>query len=275
MTHPQFSFLKGKTPWKKPNAITDPPPPTGLLSAQPLDGALSFFAQADDNHFNQSFMEYNSTTGIELGSYSSEEPISLTFCRSSSPFRLDYSQLSVPEQTNYFCSLPQQTDSANEMVTNTDDTTIEVNSILDISPAAVGTDVRSSGGSFFIPPRIYDIRPGIRPVFMAIFHPYPQHANMEVEEDVGRVARWLGSIVQPACFNAFYYKPSVSITTRSLHETFPPPPAPGTTPGYIDICIVLAPTHVECPRWVARREDQGMIDIDAIFPFVRHATRLS
>jgi len=171
-------------------------------------------------------MEYPSTAGIELRSYSSEEPISLTFFRSSSPFGLDYGQLSVPEQTGYFCPPPQQTGSANEIVTNTDDTTIEVNSILDISPAAVGTDARSSGGSFFIPPRIYDIRAGIRPTFMAIFHPYPQHADMEVEEDVGRVARWLGSIVQPACFNAFYYKPSVSTTIRPLHETFPPPPRP-------------------------------------------------
>ena len=51
-----------------------------------------------------------------------------------------------------------------------------------------------------------------RPIFIAIFHPYPQHANMEVKEDVERVARWLGSIVPPACLKAFYHKKSVSTT---------------------------------------------------------------
>ena len=55
---------------------------------------------------------------------------------------------------------------------------------------------------------------------MTIFYPYPQHANMEVEEDVERVARWLGSIVKPAYFYAFYHKPSVSITFRLTHEPF-------------------------------------------------------
>ena len=47
---------------------------------------------------------------------------------------------------------------------------------------------------------------------MTIFYPYPQHANMEVDEDVERVARWLGSIVPPSYLNAFYHKPSVSTT---------------------------------------------------------------
>jgi hypothetical protein len=50
---------------------------------------------------------------------------------------------------------------------------------------------------------------------MTIHYPYPQHANMEMQEDIERVARWLGSIVKPAFFNAFYHKPSVS-THRSL-----------------------------------------------------------
>ena len=57
---------------------------------------------------------------------------------------------------------------------------------------------------------------------MTIFYPYPQHANMEVEEDVERVARWLGSIVQPRYFNAFYHKPSVSTTFRLFREIFSP-----------------------------------------------------
>lgn len=60
---------------------------------------------------------------------------------------------------------------------------------------------------------------------MTIFYPYPQHANMEVEEDVERVARWLGSIVPPSYLNAFYHKPSVSTTSRLIHEEFSPPAA--------------------------------------------------
>ena len=60
-------------------------------------------------------------------------------------------------------------------------------------------------------------------IFMTIFYPYPQHANMEVEEDFERVARWLGTIVAPAYFNAFYHKPSVSPASRLSHETFSPP----------------------------------------------------
>ena len=43
---------------------------------------------------------------------------------------------------------------------------------------------------------------------------------MEVEEDVERVARWLGSIVEPRYFNAFYHKPSVSTASRLFHEIF-------------------------------------------------------
>jgi hypothetical protein len=50
---------------------------------------------------------------------------------------------------------------------------------------------------------------------MTIHYPYPQHANMEIEDDIQAVARWLGSIVKPAYFNAFYHKPSVS-TNLSL-----------------------------------------------------------
>lgn len=53
---------------------------------------------------------------------------------------------------------------------------------------------------------------------MTIFYPYPQHANMEVEEDVEGVARWLGSIVRPSYFNAFYHKPSVSTISHLIHE---------------------------------------------------------
>jgi len=66
---------------------------------------------------------------------------------------------------------------------------------------------------------------------MTIFYPYPQHANMEVEDDVERVARWLGSIVQPRYFNAFYHKPSVSTIFRLFHEIFSPVarPAPLVT----------------------------------------------
>lgn len=47
---------------------------------------------------------------------------------------------------------------------------------------------------------------------MTIYYPYPQHANMEVEEDVQHVARWLGSIVRPGYFHAFYHKPSARNT---------------------------------------------------------------
>lgn len=57
---------------------------------------------------------------------------------------------------------------------------------------------------------------------MTIFYPYPQHANMEVEEDVERVAQWLGSIVQPAYFRAFYHKPSVSTAFHLIHKTVSP-----------------------------------------------------
>ena len=54
---------------------------------------------------------------------------------------------------------------------------------------------------------------------------------MEVEDDVERVARWLGSIVQPRYFNAFYHKPSVSTIFRLFHEIFSPVarPAPLVT----------------------------------------------
>lgn len=65
---------------------------------------------------------------------------------------------------------------------------------------------------------------------MTIFYPYPQHANMEIEEDVERVARWLGTIVKPAYFNAFYHKPSVSTHIPLASRNFPSP-LPGTVPG--------------------------------------------
>jgi len=57
---------------------------------------------------------------------------------------------------------------------------------------------------------------------MTISHPHPQHANMEVQEDIERVARWLGTIVAPGYFNAFYHKPSVSTTFHVLGEAFSP-----------------------------------------------------
>jgi hypothetical protein len=59
-------------------------------------------------------------------------------------------------------------------------------------------------------------------IFMTIFYPYPQHANMEVQEDIERVARWLGSIVPPKHFQAFYHKPSVSATLRMFHKSSSP-----------------------------------------------------
>ena len=61
-------------------------------------------------------------------------------------------------------------------------------------------------------------------IFVTVFYPYPQHANMEVEEDVQRMARWLGSIVEPRYFNAFYHKPSVSIAFRLFYDAFLPLP---------------------------------------------------
>ena len=61
-----------------------------------------------------------------------------------------------------------------------------------------------------MPQRAKTPPPPLDEVFMTVHYPYPQHANMEVEEDVERVAHWLGSIVKPAYFNAFYHKPSVS-----------------------------------------------------------------
>ena len=102
----------------------------------------------------------------------------------------------------------------------TSDATTEVNSILSTSREAAGTDAVSRlvgyGDSFSIPPRI-DHRTGLPRspsprIFMAIFYPYPQHANMKAKEDVQRMARWLGSIVRPACLKAFYHKPSVNTT---------------------------------------------------------------
>jgi len=96
-----------------------------------------------------------------------------------------------------------------------------------------------------------------RPIFIEIFHPYSQHANMEVEEDVERVARWLGSIVPPACLKAFYHKQSVSTIIRLLRKTLSPishlaPPVA----THIHICSALGATCVDFPRWVAHHEDR-------------------
>jgi len=90
---------------------------------------------------------------------------------------------------------------------------------------------------------------------MTIFYPYPQHANMEVEEDVERVARWLGSIVKPAHLNAFYHKPSVSTTFRLLYTTFSPlarsSPIVAYTYARKGVCSVLAPMYADRRRCAA------------------------
>ena len=123
--------------------------------------------------------------------------------------------------------------------------TTEVNSTLGLSRTAVTTDVRSRlTGHSGIPSQIYSIEADTPQNFMAIFCPYPQHANMEVEGDVERVARWLGSIVRPAYLKAFYYKPSVSTTIRLRH------------------------THVHMER-------QILMPWMFFFSFFRHATRSS
>jgi len=126
------------------------------------------------------------------------------------------------------------------------DPTIEVNSILSTSGEAIGTDLESRtlghGDGLFIPPRISRHGIGLPRspsppqdgIFMAIFYPYPQHANMEAEEDVERVARWLGSIVRPACLEAFYHNPSVSTIIRLLDDNFSPfSPLGGYTRTYM------------------------------------------
>ena len=117
-------------------------------------------------------------------------------------------------------------------------------------------------------------------IFMTISHPYPQHANMEVQEDIERVARWLGTIVAPGHFNAFYHKPSVSVAFRVRHDTFSPlarsvletliPAVHISTHAGDYEFSVLAPVYPDRHRRVT--------DIDAMdcsFSLLRHATRSS
>jgi len=117
-------------------------------------------------------------------------------------------------------------------------------------------------------------------IFMTIHHPYPQHANMEVQEDIERVARWLGTIVAPGYFNAFYHKPSVSAAFHVRHGTFFPlvrlaleisiAATHRSVHGGDYECPILAPVYLDRRRRVT--------DIDAMdwsFPSFRHATRSS
>ena len=83
--------------------------------------------------------------------------------------------------------------------------------------------------------------------FMIIFNPYPQYARMDFAEDVERMARWLGSIVHPAYFNAFYYKPSVSTAFRI--EVFSPPPPSRVVPN----TYILHPNTCACGLHCTRR----------------------
>ena len=91
---------------------------------------------------------------------------------------------------------------------------------------------------------------------MTIFYPYPQHANMEVQEDIERVARWLGTIVAPAYFNAFYHKPSVSTTFRLSHETFFPLACAALAASIMVVCVYArkeAVCYVLAPMYLDRR----------------------
>ena len=85
--------------------------------------------------------------------------------------------------------------------------------------------------------------------FMIVFNPYPQYARMDFAEDVERMARWLGSIVHPTYFNAFYYRPSVSTAFRL--EVFSPPPSRAA----LNAAYILHPNTCicgpRCTKWVA------------------------
>ena len=103
--------------------------------------------------------------------------------------------------------------------TGTSETAIEVDAVF--PPAWYGGDTPTTPLGHR--PRLRLRLPSPPPqdeTFMVIFNPYPQYARMEFAEDVERMARWLGSIVHPAYFNAFYYKPSVSTVFRL--EAFSP-----------------------------------------------------
>lgn len=92
---------------------------------------------------------------------------------------------------------------------------------------------------------------------------------MEVEEDVEHVAQWLGSIVKPEYFNAFYHKPSVSTTFCLFRKTFPPISLSSLVCGHMrameDVCSVLAPIVVDV--WRLARITRAS-DIDAVDVFV-------
>lgn len=93
---------------------------------------------------------------------------------------------------------------------------------------------------------------------MTVHYPYPQHANMEIQDDVERVARWLGSIVKPAYFNAFYHKPSVSTVLPLVSLGFLSPFVPSWPPRLAHIPTfvrngrrALLPSALISPRCVA------------------------
>lgn len=103
---------------------------------------------------------------------------------------------------------------------------------------------------------------------------------MEVQEDYERVAQWLGTIVAPEYFNAFYHKPSVSAASRPSHQTFSPP-CPLVRAAEVcarEGCMhpALAPIYLDRRRRMARHPE-GPILIPWIFFFLllRHATRSS
>ena len=104
-----------------PSSPQDGPfsPLTSFPHTQSLDGALGFAPQVDGNCYNQSFMEYPSYAWgnaewqnvNEIGSSDEYDLNSIPAVELSIP---DYGQLSVPEQTNDFCTPPQQTGGSND-----------------------------------------------------------------------------------------------------------------------------------------------------------------
>lgn len=98
--------------------------------------------------------------------------------------------------------------------------------------------------------------------FMVVFNPYPQYARMEFAEDVERMARWLGSIVHPTYFNAFYYKPSVSTVFRS--EAFLPLALATTRGSKYSFVFNTCACGPYCPRWMAQL-DGGVTDAPSLF----------
>lgn len=106
---------------------------------------------------------------------------------------------------------------------------------------------------------------------MTIHYPYPQHANMEMEEDIERVARWLGSIVKPAYFNAFYHKPSVSTCFTRVPLSLRPLSAQRLAHAHtfaLEGVSALLSAHVRASsRCVAHRRDMVLMSRIPLLPF--------